>query len=118
MKYKNAGDELVGRTLTGILPTSCDFGISPVYFDSQDENKQQIEEVTGLVFPIPHTKFISLSQILLATLIYHLIYIIEIALHHCTLQTSIYFSFIDKYPNRMNFLKTNLPWENDADIPV
>ena len=31
LKYENAGDELVGRTLTGIPPTSCDFGMPPIY---------------------------------------------------------------------------------------
>ena len=36
LKYENAGDELVGRTLTGIPPTSCEFGISPVYFTSSE----------------------------------------------------------------------------------
>ena len=32
LKYENAGDELVGWTLTGIPPTSCEFVISPVSF--------------------------------------------------------------------------------------
>ena len=31
LKYENAGDELVGSSLTGIPPTSCEFGISPVF---------------------------------------------------------------------------------------
>ena len=32
LKHKNAGDELVGQTLTGIPRNSCEFGTSPVYF--------------------------------------------------------------------------------------
>ena len=32
LKYENAGNELVGRKLTGIPPTSCEFGVSPPNF--------------------------------------------------------------------------------------
>ena len=32
LKYENASDDHVGQTLTGTPPTSCEFGISPVYF--------------------------------------------------------------------------------------
>ena len=35
LKYEVAGDELVGRTLTGISPTSTQFGISPVFLSLQ-----------------------------------------------------------------------------------
>ena len=71
LKYENVGDELVGQTLTGIPPTSCEFGISPVYFISQASNEQQIDDFMSLFLPIQHSKLISLSRILLATFIYH-----------------------------------------------
>ena len=71
LKYENAGDKLVGQTLTDIPPRSCEFGISPVYFISQATNKQQIDDFTSLVFPIQHSKLISLSRILLVTFIYY-----------------------------------------------
>ena len=38
VRYENSRDELVGHTLTGIPLTTCDFGMSPVYF------KQKIEK--------------------------------------------------------------------------
>ena len=63
LKYENAGDELVGRTLTGIPPTSYEFGISPVYFSTTETNEIQVADFTCLVFPIEHSKLISLSHI-------------------------------------------------------
>ena len=71
LKYKNVGDELVGRTLTGIPPTSCNFRISPVYFKQTTENLKDIDEFASLVFPIEHFVLISLSHVLLATFIFY-----------------------------------------------
>ena len=51
LKYENDEDELVGRTLTEIPPTSCDFGISPVYFKQTTENSANIDDFSSLVFP-------------------------------------------------------------------
>ena len=52
LKHENAGDELVGQTLSGLPPTSFEFGISPVYFISQATNEQQINNFTCLLFLI------------------------------------------------------------------
>ena len=49
LKYENAGDELVGRTLTGIPPTSCEFGISPVYFSCSQTDEPLVQEFACLV---------------------------------------------------------------------
>ena len=38
LKYENAGDELVGHTLTGVPPSSCNFGIYSVHFKQTIEN--------------------------------------------------------------------------------
>ena len=59
IKYENAGDEFVGRTLTGIPPTSCDFGISPVYLKQTTENSKDIDDFSSLVFPIEHSILIN-----------------------------------------------------------
>ena len=51
LKYENAGDELVGRILTGIPPTSYEFGISPVCFKQTTEN---LNDVDNFVIPAPY----------------------------------------------------------------
>ena len=71
LKYENAGDEIVGCTWIGILPTSCDVGISPVYFKRTTENSKDIDEFASLVFPIEHSVLISLSLLFLATFTLH-----------------------------------------------
>ena len=71
LKYENTGDELVGRTLTGIPPTSCGFGISPLYFKRTTENSKDIDDFASLVFSIKYSKLISLNHVLLATFIFH-----------------------------------------------
>ena len=69
LKYENAGDELVGCTLTGIPPTSCDHGISPVYLKQTAENSKDIDKFASLVFSIKYSVLISSSHVLLATFI-------------------------------------------------
>ena len=71
LKYKNAGNELVSQTLTDIPPTSCEFGISPVYFCSQESIERDIEDFACFVYPNKHSKLISLGRIILSTFIYH-----------------------------------------------
>ena len=38
------------RTITGIPPTSYDFGISPAYFKRTTENSKDIDDFASLVF--------------------------------------------------------------------
>ena len=118
LKYENDGDELVGRTLTDIPPTSCESGISPVYFSCSQTDKSLVVEFACLVFPIKHSKLVSLSHILLATFIYHENWTVQATPQTCPLRSSLYFSFIEKYQNRLSFVKTSLPWKNDPDCLV
>ena len=72
LKYESAGDELVGQTLTGIPPTSCEFEISLVsFFVSNDTNYQLSESFLSMVFPIENTKLKCLCKQLLGCMIYH-----------------------------------------------
>ena len=59
LKYEYAGDELVGRSLTGISPTSCEFSTSPVYFSSS-ANDECIKSFLGMTFSVHQDKNISL----------------------------------------------------------
>ena len=107
LKYENAGHELVGRTLTGILPTSCEFGISPVLFLI----------FTNICKPswricmscITYSTFKILSHILLSrTFIHHENWTVQATSQTCPLKSSLCFSFTEKYPNGLSFVKTSL----------
>ena len=118
LKYENAGDELVGRTLTGIPPTSVDFGISHVYFKSDTRYYEEVEEFLSVCFSITHQRLHGLSRVLLASFIFHESWTRE--KHHpaSPLFNTTYFSFDVVYPNRKDFVTTALPWENKHDAPV
>ena len=118
LKYENAGDELVGRTLTGIPPTSVDFGISHVYFKSNSRYYEQVEEFLSVCFSVTHPKLTGLSRVLLASYIYHESWTKENQHQASPLFNSTYYSFDVVYPDRKDFVATALPWENKHDAPV
>ena len=51
LKYEVAGDELVGRVLTGIPPMSEQFGTSPVYYKADDETNKFASSLLNYIFP-------------------------------------------------------------------
>ena len=55
---------------------------------------------------------------MLATFIYHEQWTLEVTSPVSTIRTSLYFTYSDLYPDRIRFVKTSLPWENDCDCPV
>jgi len=118
LKYENAGDELVGRTLTGIPPTSCDFGVSPVYFVQNSEHTNQINELFRLTFPLHGNKVVSLCRSLLACFIHHEDFTSANTPQESPIMFSSYYSTHAVFENRSAFVKTSLPWENEMDCPV
>ena len=68
LKYENTGDELVGRILTGIPPTSCDFGISAVYFKQATDNSKDIDDFASShqTFRIDKLKSCAFSNIFIS----------------------------------------------------
>ena len=71
LKSENAGDELVGRTLTGIPPTSCNFDISPVYFVQNSEYTDKIKDLLKVAFPVLRNRVASMCRSLIAYFIHH-----------------------------------------------
>ena len=63
--------ELVGRTLTGIPPTSYKFGISPVYLNYNDTNEHDIENLVAMCFPLANVSLIGLTYVLTAAFFFH-----------------------------------------------
>ena len=55
---------------------------------------------------------------LLATFIFHEEWTVNTTPPDSPLLQSLYFQFCGHYPNRLLFVKTSLPWENDPDTPV
>ena len=119
LKYESAGDELVGRTLTGIPPTSCEFGISPVYFIvSNETNPVLIESFLFMIFPIQkNTKLKCLTKQLLATIIYHEEWIADNSPSDGAVMNSGNFTYSVSFQDRRRMVRTSLPWENDRDSP-
>ena len=82
------------------------------------ENSNDIDDFASLVFPIEHSVLISLSPVLLVTFIFHEEWSISIILPTCPLAQSLYFAFYGHYPNRLSFVKTSLPLQNNLDSPI
>ena len=86
LKYEVAGDELFGRTLTGIPPTAGEFGVFPVY-SIPDSNNKFIDQLCSFVFP-EQGKNTPLIRAMIATFIYHISYSLYepyILHHHSTM---------------------------------
>ena len=118
LKYENAGDELVGRTLTGIPPTSCNFGISPVYFKSNDLTEEDIEVMVATSFPLAQESLIGLTYVLTSSFIYHEEWTVANTRDvDSPLLHSPYFSINSAYPGRKDLVETALPWEDKPNAP-
>ena len=110
---------MVGRTLTGIPPTSVEFGISQVYFKSGSNVNNEIEEFLSVCFPsLEHPRIHGLSRVLLASLIYHEKWTEENTHAASPLFNTSYYSYHVCYTNRKDFVTTALPWENKVDAPT
>ena len=92
---------------------SCKFGIPPDYFSCLQTYERLDEVFACPVFPIQHSKLISLSHVLSGTLIYHENWTDEATPQSGPLISSLYPSFIEKYPYCLSFVRTSIPWEND-----
>ena len=117
LKYENTGDELVGRTLTGINPSSGEFGISPCFFKVDTDNNF-IKNLSFFIFPKQESKACSLIRVMLATFIYHEEWTLEHLSKESPLLDSSYFSFANNYPDRKKCVDVSLPWEKKEGCPT
>lgn len=117
LKYENTGDELVGRTLTGINPSSGEFGISPCFFKVDTDNTF-IKNLSYFIFPKQESKACSLIRVILATFIYHEEWTLEHLNKDSPLRDSSYFSFANSYPDRKEYVDVCLPWEKKEGCPT
>jgi len=82
--YEKAGDQFVGRTVTGIPALDCNFAISPVHWDwsglsriDERKKKEELEEILGeiVVKKDVSAATFGMLQYLFAALVYHYDYL-------------------------------------------
>ena len=119
LKYEVAGDELVGRTLTGIPPTSSEFGISPVFYKNSHESYVFSDSLLKAIFPQHPESIKKFLQVCLASSLYHEEFTLSsIDNNHSPFHTSNFIRIAALYPNRKKFVTTSLPWENKPGCPA
>ena len=117
LRYDNAGDEVVGRTLTGISPSTSEFAISPVYFNENTDTKY-IDNMCNYVFPQANTKLLGLIKTLLATFIFHEKWTTSSTPAESPLMHSLYFAFVDPTEERESYVEWSLPWHKKKCCPI
>ena len=118
LKYEIAGDELVGRVLTGIPPMSDQFGTSPIYYNVDDESNKFASGLLNYVFPKHPPSLKKFLNICLATTIYHENYVKDqIDNDESPVHTTAYFKFATAFENKYDFVTRSLPWENKPGSP-
>ena len=115
LKYEPCGDEIVGRTLTGIPPTCGEFTTSPVYFNSKT-NIHFIKQLCSLIYPNPHSQM-PLIEAMLASFIYHESWTTEKYGEGSPMRNIAYWSIASTVPNRREFVQTSLPWNREEECP-
>ena len=104
--------------LTGIPPTSCKFGISPVYFINDAYTEEHIEVMVATSFPLAQESLIGLTYVLTASFIHHEEWTVaNTQRQDSPLLHSPYFSINTAYPSRKDFVTTALPWEDKPNAP-
>ena len=48
--YEKAGDQFVGRSVTGISSLSKQFVVSPTYFDSSDSEEETMKKIDDIIY--------------------------------------------------------------------
>ncbi len=120
LKYESGGDELVGRSLTGINPQSANFSTSPVYFHLlNEEQKQALEKLKQHCFPLMKEIFSHTATMLLASFVYHETWLKGLAQGNSLFINNPYFSFCYLFPNRKDHVIHTCPWEpHSQERPV
>ena len=117
LKYEIVGDELVGRTLTGIPPAAGEFGTSPAYFIADTNGEEFYEKLSNFMFPKQGTNAPLIRQ-MLATFIYHELFTVQKMNPASPLHQTSYFQYVKTDKDRFKYVRVSLPWENKAGCPI
>ena len=115
LKYELAGDEVVGRTLTGIPPQSPEFGISPAHF-TEHTNRIFLQDCLNFIFPKQGTNTPLFKQ-LIASYIYHESFTTEKTRNTSPLHSCSYYQFACNEVDRSKYVTTSYPWQSVPGCP-
>ena len=116
LKYDACGDQVVGRTLTGIHLSKGEFGISPVYLNDKTDDKF-ITQLISYMFPLQGKNLPLITQMIICFM-FHEAYTVNTLhtaspLHYCD-----YFQYAKTDINRLKYVQVSLPWENKEGCPA
>lgn len=118
LKYGEAGDELVGRTLTGISPESTQFGISPVFFAPTNDAEVVSNNLIKSIFPRHPPSLKRFLNICIASFVYHEEFTKGIIDNRNSPVLSLpYFSLASLIRERRALVTTALSWEHKEGCP-
>ena len=119
LKYDAAGDQLVGRCLSGIHPQNKLFSISPVFFYKMtQQTKKQMKQLVTYCFPVDRPSFTYTATMLVANMIHCESFIFEkVKEKTSVLRDNNYFTYRNVFPGRLHHIRTACPWDNVKECP-
>ena len=121
LQYEKAGDQYLGRVVSGLDVNDVSFAISPPYFESGlvDDVYENVHcllrdftvgghTITGEIFHLLYYCF--------ASLCYHFDYLVEILPRRSKLQASPFFTNIPNYAKEAAVVR--YPWNKTASTPI
>jgi len=119
LQYEKAGDQYLGRVVSGLDVNSVSFAVSPPFFDVDDEVRVQIEAlIKSYVVGGEHLPagVYQIFQYCFASLCYHYEFLTSTLHRRSKLQASPFFSAMPQYAK--NAATTKFPWEKTAATPT
>lgn len=118
LQYEKAGDQYLGRVVSGLDVNSVSFAISSPFFDVENEMRAQIEAliksylVGGEYLP---AGVYHIFYFCFASLCYHFEFLTSTLHRKNKLQASLFFTAIPEYAK--NAVTIKFPWEKTAATP-
>lgn len=114
LRFENASDMFVGRTVSGLPINTPEFAILPPFFETFSE---KVKEAVVLCFPTVSERFFQVAEFALASLIYHSEWIRKnFNQKHPIFQTSLFTSKI--IPDLRNFVNCRIATAADIIQPT
>ena len=119
LQYEKAGDQYLGRVVSGLDVNSVAFAVSPPFFDVNEEMRVQIDAllkgylVGGELLP---AGVYQIFHYCFASLCYHHEFLASTLHQKSKLQASPFFSAMPQYAKSSATIK--FPWEKTASTPI
>lgn len=119
LQYEKAGDQYLGRVVSGLDVNSVAFAVSPPFFDADEEMRVQIDTLLkGYLVGGEHLPagVYRIFYYCLASLCYHHEFLSSTLHRKSKLQASPFFSAMPQYALSSATIK--FPWEKTASTPI